>query len=240
MGGSLNIPEEEKPNIDEVELLSKEDFFELAYQLWWKLGACASDLCFFRVGKIIGRSSTSLRYHYNRLAWKDRREEDKKTDKEHPGGWLKGRVLCRVEKKDTYLLEHEREASSQVPNKDSENSILEIDPYVEEINAAVAVADPRTKEGALAILSGMLQTGKVALMEGRVNLEKPIDFDRILRLQGDIASGRTQGSGSINITINTAVPRPPDKPVLTIEAGEEKIIDAEYAEVKEAEDVGSS
>lgn len=240
MGGSLNIPEEEKPNIDEVELLSKEDFFELAYQLWWKLGACASDLCFFRVGKIIGRSSTSLRYHYNRLAWKDRREEDKKTDKEHPGGWLKGRVLCRVAKKDTYLLEHEREASSQVPNKDSENSIAEIDPHFDAIRASILVADPRTKEGVLSILSGGIQQFKDALLDGRVDVSKAIDFTRLVELQTAIVTGRTQGAGSINITINTAVPRPPDKPILTIEADEEKIIDAEYAEVKEVEDVGSS
>ena len=231
MGTTLNIPDDERPSDAKIEelTLDMKQFREYAYMYWWKLGAATSELCFGRVGKLIGRSARTIRTYSDMGCWKDRRDEEKRTgkdektgeDKEPPGRWLKGATRYRVAKKDVYLLEHER--------GENDGSLLPIDKFVEPIRAALLEADPRTKEGLLAIGAAGAQGFKDALLEGRVDVSKVRDFNTIVRLIQDVRTGNVSGGTSLRIEIVSAVPRPPEVAVSI----DNEAIDAEFVKVKE-------
>jgi len=198
---------------------------------------------------VIGRSGGSVRHHHNKYLWRDRKAADKKEgERERPGAWLTEKIRYRVAKSDSYLLAGERRAALQAgeveapaesvdeplekPEK-SEKPVMRVDRFAAEIMQDLANADVRTKEGILSVISGSMQTFKDAIIEGRANITKTVDFERLARLRNEIIHGAVAGSGNVTINIITAVPRPTTGDVPEAKATPEiEVVEADYQEVE--------
>ncbi len=222
MVATLNIPEDEMPDKEKLNTLPQAMFFEEVYQIWWLLGATASELTYSRVAILVGRKARDIRTYYENRAWGARRDKELGSDKEKPGRWLIGK------------LKYDRNPPKKEITSTSIKSLSKHKPTAidKKIQRALIKADPETKEGILAIIDGAISSFKEGLVDGAIKVRKVVDFQRLVQLKQEIVHGKTVSSGNITFQIVTAVPRSENSPVITI--GDENtadVIDAEYTEV---------
>lgn len=153
---------------------------ENAFQIWFRMGASCSRVCYIKTAEKVGFSHRSMRVWCELYNWKERR--DKLIDEgKHPGE----------------IINSDYAMAKSVPS---------INP---EIAKRLDAADTSTPEGLLAVIDSGTDQFLQGLKRGSVRVKTVTDFDKLVRLRRTITGISDQAqSGNIVINVVTAIPRP--------------------------------